>query len=73
MTEKGSVGRQRWTELMAKSKKMETTLIKRGYFPKVNRPGRQANHSPPSRTKVKNDWSYTSTPLHAFMAWAEAT
>jgi hypothetical protein len=32
-------------------------------------PGRKANHSPPSSAKVKNGWSYTSTPLYVFMAW----
>jgi len=24
--------------------------------------GHKANHSPPSRVEVKNEWSYTSTP-----------
>jgi hypothetical protein len=28
----------------------------------VKRPGREANHSPPSSSEVKNEWSYTSTP-----------
>jgi hypothetical protein len=28
----------------------------------VKRPGREADHSPPSRAEVKNAWSYTSTP-----------
>jgi hypothetical protein len=28
----------------------------------VKRPGREADHSPPSSAKVKNAWSYTSTP-----------
>jgi hypothetical protein len=28
----------------------------------VKRPGREANHSPPSTAKVKNEWGYTSTP-----------
>jgi hypothetical protein len=28
----------------------------------VKRPGREANHSPPSSVEVKNEWSYTSTP-----------
>jgi hypothetical protein len=27
----------------------------------VKRPGREADHSPPSSTEVKNAWSYTST------------
>jgi hypothetical protein len=28
----------------------------------VKRPGREADHSPPSSAEVKNSWSYTSTP-----------
>jgi hypothetical protein len=28
----------------------------------LRRPGREANHSPPSSAEVKNAWSYTSTP-----------
>jgi hypothetical protein len=28
----------------------------------VKRPGREAQHSPPSSGKVKNVWRYTSTP-----------
>jgi hypothetical protein len=28
----------------------------------VKWPGREADHSPPSSAKVKNAWSYTSTP-----------
>jgi hypothetical protein len=28
----------------------------------VMRPGREAGRSPPSCAKVKNEWSYTSTP-----------
>jgi hypothetical protein len=37
---------------------------------RVKRPGREADHSPPSSTEVKNAWSYTSTPpirLHRVM------
>jgi hypothetical protein len=34
----------------------------------VKRPGREADHSPPSSADVKNAWSYTSTPQYAFMA-----
>jgi hypothetical protein len=35
----------------------------------VKRPGREADHSPPSSAKVKNAWSYTSTPKYVFMVW----
>jgi hypothetical protein len=28
----------------------------------------KADHLPPSSAKVKNEWSYTFTPLYAFMA-----
>jgi hypothetical protein len=36
---------------------------------RVKRPGREADHSPPSSTEVKNAWNYTSTPQYAFMGW----
>jgi hypothetical protein len=35
----------------------------------VKLPGREANHSPPSSAEVKNEWSYTSASLYAFMVW----
>jgi len=35
----------------------------------VKRPGREADHSPPSNTAVKNAWSYTSTPQYALTVW----
>jgi hypothetical protein len=35
----------------------------------VKRPGREPDHSSPSRAEVKNAWSYTSNPQYAFMAW----
>jgi hypothetical protein len=28
----------------------------------VKRPGREADHSPPSSAEIKHAWSYTSTP-----------
>jgi len=33
-----------------------------GSFPRLPRPGREAYHSPPSSSEVKNEWSCTSTP-----------
>jgi len=30
--------------------------------PRVKRPGRESNHSPPSSSGFKNVWSYTCTP-----------
>jgi hypothetical protein len=33
-----------------------------GSFPGVKRPGRSADHPPPSRAEVKKEQSYTSTP-----------
>jgi hypothetical protein len=38
-------------------------------LPRVKWAGREADHSSPSSTEVKNAWSYISTPPHAFMAW----
>jgi hypothetical protein len=32
------------------------------FTPWVKRPGREADHLSPSSAKVKNEWSYTSTP-----------
>jgi hypothetical protein len=37
-------------------------------FPWVKRPGREADHSPPTSAEVKKMWIYTSTPPYAFMA-----
>jgi hypothetical protein len=39
-----------------------------GSFPGVMRPGREADHSPPTSAEVKKMWIYTSTPSYAFMA-----
>jgi hypothetical protein len=36
--------------------------------PGVKRPGREADHSPPTSAEVKKMWIYTSTPPYAFMA-----
>jgi hypothetical protein len=33
----------------------------------VKRPGREADHSPPSSPEIKNAWSYTSIPQYVFM------
>jgi hypothetical protein len=33
----------------------------------VKRPEHESDHSSPSSTKVKNSWSYTSTPPNTFM------
>jgi len=34
----------------------------------VRRPGREADHSPPSSAEIRNAWNCISTPLHVFMA-----
>ena len=41
-----------------------------GYFSPVKRLWHEADHSPPSSAKVKNELSHTSTSLYAFTAWA---
>jgi hypothetical protein len=41
--------------------------------PGVKQMGCEAHRSPPSSAKVKNEWSYTSTPPYAFMACTGAT
>jgi hypothetical protein len=45
----------------------------KSYFQREKRPQREANHSPPPRTEVKNEWSYTSTPLYAFLMECRGT
>jgi hypothetical protein len=39
-------------------------LLSNGY----QRPGREADHSPPTSAEVKKIWIYTSIPPYAFMA-----
>jgi hypothetical protein len=39
----------------------------------LKRPGREADHSPPSRAEVKKIWSYKSTHPYAFMALCTGT
>jgi hypothetical protein len=36
--------------------------------PGVKRPGREADHSPPTTVEVKKMWIYTYTSPYAFMA-----
>jgi hypothetical protein len=36
--------------------------------PGVKQPGREADHSSPTSTKVKKTWVYTSTPTYVFIA-----
>jgi hypothetical protein len=47
-------------------------LLSNGYgggvsFLEVKRPGREADHSPPTSAEVKKMWSYTSTPPYTFI------
>jgi hypothetical protein len=37
-------------------------------FPKINRPGHEADCLRPSRAGVENEWIYTSTLAYAFIA-----
>jgi hypothetical protein len=36
---------------------------------RVKRPGREADHSPPTSAEVNKMWIYTSTPPYAFTAY----
>jgi len=45
----------------------------RGSLPWAKRLVREVDHSPLSSAEVKNEWSYTSTPLQAFREWSGAT
>jgi hypothetical protein len=38
-----------------------------GSSPGVKRPGREADHSPPTNAEIKKMWLYTSNPPYAFM------
>jgi len=38
-----------------------TQWVPRAFSLGVKRPGRKADHSPPSSAEVRNAWSYTST------------
>jgi len=40
-----------------------------GFSARIKWPGREFDHSPPSRAEVKNEWIYTSAPPCATMAW----
>jgi hypothetical protein len=40
-----------------------------GFFPEVNSLGHNIHHLPVFSNKIKNDWSYTSASLCAFMTW----
>jgi hypothetical protein len=40
-----------------------------GFSLGIKRPGREADHLPPSSAEVKNVWSYTFTPQYVFLAW----
>jgi len=44
-----------------------------GPSPEVNRSGCEVEHLPPPSADAKNEWSYTSAPSHAFMAWRGKT
>jgi hypothetical protein len=39
-----------------------------GSFPKVKRPGRGTDHSPPASAEFKKTWVYTFTFLYVFRA-----
>jgi hypothetical protein len=39
-----------------------------GSFQGVKRPGREADHSPPTSAEVKKTWIYTFIPPYTFMA-----
>jgi hypothetical protein len=41
----------------------------RGYFPGGKAAGMWTGHSHTSSAEVKNAWSYTSSPLYAFLSW----
>lgn len=44
-----------------------------GYFPRVKRFGREVDHSVALNGDIMNEWSYTSKPLFAVLAWTWIT
>jgi hypothetical protein len=44
------------------------TLRSEAFSRAVKRPGREADHSPPTTAEVKKMWIYKSTPPYVFMA-----
>jgi hypothetical protein len=40
-----------------------------GLSPRVKRPRREVDHSPPTSAEVKITWIHISIPPYAFMAW----
>jgi hypothetical protein len=40
--------------------------ILQDFPPRIKQLGQEANYSPPSSAKIKNEWSYTSTPYMGF-------
>jgi hypothetical protein len=42
-------------------------------FPAVKRPKRKFEHSHPSNSDVKNEWSHTFTPLYVSVSWVGIT
>jgi len=41
--------------------------------PGIKRPGREADHWPPSRAEAENAWSYTTIPTYIFRSWCLCT
>jgi hypothetical protein len=42
--------------------------LPRALSPGVKRPGREADHSPPTSAELKKIWIYTATPTYVFVA-----
>jgi hypothetical protein len=51
------------------STQFSTKRFRGDSFPEGKRPGREADHSPPSSAGFKNVRSYTFTHSYAFLAW----
>jgi hypothetical protein len=43
--------------------------VSEALFVGLKRPGSEADHSPPSNSKVENAWRYNSNLKYVFMAW----
>jgi len=77
MDEKGSIPGRRGEGIFlfattSRPPLVHSAFLSNGYrssFPRIERPGCEADHSPSSSAKVKNVWSYSSTAPFIFMAY----
>jgi hypothetical protein len=65
LDDRGSIRDRENDEILSPHRRVQTGS---GTHP-AKRPGREADHAPPSSAEVKNEWNYTSIPQYVFMPW----